>query len=131
MRTSPFYFPATFLFYFIYCPSDPFLYDIVRMLGSNSLIILISHNFLYYLYMAATSLCPLFLIPLLAVICLNVTSTSILCMSCIKYFLFLLVLVNWLLYFFPPNFIWRCLTTLPAFCLLGFVFVFSRYLVSI
>ena len=40
------------------------------------------------------------------------------------------VLVNWLSYFFPPNFLSRCSTPFPEYALLDMVLVFLRSLVS-
>ena len=56
---------------------------------------------------------------------------NVICMSCIKYFLFFPELVNWVSYFFPENFIYSFSTPFTVLSFLGFVFVFSRSLVFI
>ena len=48
-----------------------------------------------------------------------------------KIFFFIPVLVNWVSYFFPPNFISRLSTHFTELAVLGLVFVFSWSLVSI
>ena len=75
--------------YFIYFmfPSSTFFCDIMRLLGFSSHITFMSPIFLYSLYMAATALSTWFLMPFLAIICVNVTSMASLCMSCIHVFL--------------------------------------------
>ena len=82
----PFSFPLLFYFVgFISC-SATFFCDIVRLLGSSAPITFMSSSFFYSLYMAATSLSTLFLMPFLSLICVDVISTASLCMTCIKYF---------------------------------------------
>ena len=120
LHVIPFVFPILFYFIRFIVRSYPFLYDLVCLLGSSSPITFMYSNFVYYLYMTDTSLSTCFILPFLAVICMNVTSTASLWMSCIKYYLFVSVLVNWVSYFFPPNFIFRFSTPSPFFPLLAF-----------
>ena len=91
-------------------------------------------KYLPVVYIPYTCLPPIslrvFLMPFLAIIWVDFTSTASLCMSCIKYFLFSPVLVvNWVSYVFPPNFISKRSTPFPDLAPLGLVFVFSRSLV--
>ena len=79
--------------------SAPLFCGIVRLSGFSA------SSFVYSLYIAVTSLYPCFLMTFLDIIRVNITSTAILCMSCIKYFFFFPVLVNWVSYISPPNFI--------------------------
>ena len=91
-------------------------------------------KYLPVVYIPYTCLPPIYLHvfkPFLAVIWVNVTSTASLCMSCKKYFFLSPVLVvNWVSYVFPPNYISRRSTHFPALAPLGLVFVFSQSLVS-
>ena len=89
--------------------------DFVRLYGSSAPITFIYYSWVYSLYMSDTNSSPCLFIPFLAVICVNITPTAILWISCMNYFLFVLVLVNWVSYFFPPHFILRCLTPFPEF----------------
>ena len=108
----------------------PLFCDIVRLSGFSAPITSMSYSCVYSLYMAASALYMCFLMPFLAVICVNVTYTASLCMSCIIYCFFSPVLVvNWVSYVFPPNFISRRSTPFDALSLLGLGFVFSRSLV--
>ena len=106
-------------------------YNIVRLPWSSALITFMYYNCLYSLYMAATTFYPCLLILFLAVISVNITSTASVCMACMNGFFFFSVLMNWVSYFFPPNFVSRQTTHLPEFYLIGIVFVFLRSLVSI
>ena len=79
----------------------PLFCDLARMLGSIAPITFIYYSCVHYLYTYATALSPCLLMPFLAVICVNVTPTSSLCMSRINYFSFSQVLVaNWVSYVF-------------------------------
>ena len=127
----PFSFPLLFSFIRFIYRSYPFFCNFVRLSGSSAPITFMYSNFVYYLYMVGNTLSPWFLIPFLAVICMNVTSNDSLCMSCIKYIFSFPVLVNWVSYLFPPNSILRQSTPFPALGLLVLLFQISRFLVSI
>ena len=89
----PFSFPLRFYFIKLMAISAPFFCDIVRLSGFSSPINFMYYSCVYYLYMSSTALFPCFLIPFLAVIWVNVTSTANFCMSRIKYFFLSPVLV--------------------------------------
>ena len=109
----------------------PLLCDLVKFSGFSAPNTFIYSGCLFLLCMASTALPPWFLMPFLAVIWVNFTSTDILWISCIKYVFYCPVLVaNWVSYFPPPNFISQCSTPFPVLALLGLVFVFLRCLVS-
>ena len=91
--------------------SATFLYFFVRLYESSDPITFMYCNGVYSLYTTATAISPCFLTPFLDVICVNVTPTDSLCMSCIKYIYFSSVLVNCVSYYPPPNFILRRSTT--------------------
>ena len=80
----PFSFTLHFSFIRFIVRSAPFFYDLVRLSGSSALITFMSSICVYSLYMATISIPPLFLISLLAIICVDVTPTASLCMLCIK-----------------------------------------------
>ena len=85
----PFSFTLRFYFIKFTALSTPLFCDLVRLSGFGAPITLISSSCVYYLYMDVTYISPCFLMPYLAVIWANVTSTASLCMSYIKYFSFL------------------------------------------
>ena len=99
--------------------------------GYSALIHFISSNCVYSFYMADIVLSPFLFIPFLYSICVNIASTAILCISFMNSFSFYSVLVSWVPYLFPTNFISSRSTTFPGFSLLALVMVLSLSLVSI
>ena len=131
MRMYYLLFFHTFFLYLVYCSQCfPFLWLLILSSSSppNSFT---PSSCMYYLYMAAIDLYLCIFISLLAFICVDVGSTSIFYISCMNSFYFSSVLINWVPYFFPPNFILRRSTPFPVFYLLGIVLVLSCSLVSI
>ena len=125
MHILPFRFPLHFSFIRFIASSDPFLCDIVRLSGYSAPITFMYSNYVYSLYMAATTLSPCFLISFLDSICENITSTAILWMSCIKHFLFFPMMVNWVSYPPPPKLHLKALNNYPCIrpswpCVCGF-----------
>ena len=100
MHVLPFNLPLRFYFIRFIALNAPFLCDILRLSGSSAPITLIYSSFVYYFYIYSTALSPCLLMPFLAVICVNVTSTASLCMSRIKKFFSPVLVVNWVSYVF-------------------------------
>ena len=86
MHVLPFYFLLCFYFTRSIDLNATFLCNLVRLSGSSDPITLIYSSCVYYLYMDTTAISRWFLMPFLAIICVNVTSTTSLCMVCIIYF---------------------------------------------
>ena len=107
----------------------PFFY-FMRLLGYSAPITFMLYSWVYYMYISDISLLMCLCIPLLYVICVNVSSTAIFLHITHKLLFFPSGLVNWLPYFFPQNFISRLSTPFLEFSLLDFELVFSHYLVS-
>ena len=123
----PFNFPH-FSFISLLLTGLPF-FDFVVLWGSSAPIMFISYSSVYSLYMYIISLLTCLFIPFLAVICVNVVSTAIFCISWMNSFSFSSILMNWFPYFFPPNFISRISKYFPTFDLLCLILLLSRHLV--
>ena len=103
----PFNFPC-FTFIEFIARSIPFLW-FLRLSGISAPITLIFSRCMYYFYIDSIARSPCIFIPLLGFIYVSVTSTSILCMSCVNSWSFLfIVLVNCVPYFFLLYFNLRC-----------------------
>ena len=124
-------FPSFFSFIRFIALGDPLFCDFMVMSGSSDLVTFMSSSCFYSFYMDAVSLSMCLFIPFLADICVNIVSTAIVCKSCINTFYLSSIIMNWVPYLFPKNFISRRSTNFPAFSLIGLVLVFLRSLLSV